>query len=72
MLLPLNLWESAVTAEDRTENKAAHNTSNSRKSNWDKHANRDAVRSQKKNEGNDNWVDQGRHTNSQRNKKRNR
>lgn len=47
-------------------------TSNSRKSNWDKHTNRDAGRSQRKIEGNDNWVDQGRHTNSQRNKERNR
>lgn len=54
------------------DGKMKPHTSNSRKSNWDKHTNRDAGRSQKKIEGNDNWVDQGRHTNSQRNKERNR
>lgn len=48
MLLPLNLWESAVAAEDRTENEAAHSTSNSKKSSLGKHANRDAGSGQKK------------------------
>lgn len=44
--------------------------SNKRPSNWDKHTNRDKGRSQKKIKGNPEWIDQGKRTNSDRNKQR--
>lgn len=42
---------------------------NSSPSNWDKHTNRDKGNKQKKKQNN-NWVDLGKNTNSQRNKNR--
>ncbi len=49
----------------------AGHRSNKSKSNWDKHTNRDSGRKQGKIKGNDSWVDQGKRTNSDRNKNRN-
>lgn len=49
---------------------SSEHTKNARPSTWDKHTNRDKGRSQKKMNDNPNWVDQGKHTNSSRNKAR--
>lgn len=49
---------------------AAEHTKNARGSTWDKHSDRDAGHKQKKIKDNPNWIDQGKHTNSGRNKER--
>lgn len=45
-------------------------TKGARGSTWDKHSDRDKGRKQKKIDGNPSWIDQGKRTNSARNKSR--
>jgi len=45
-------------------------TKGARGSTWDKHSGGDKGRSQRKISGNANWIDQGKRTNSDRNKAR--
>ena len=48
----------------------AEHTKGARNSTWDKHTDRDKGKKQEKIQGNREWVDQGRRTNSERNKER--
>ncbi|MBQ9004110.1 MAG: hypothetical protein IJ087_19885 [Eggerthellaceae bacterium] len=48
----------------------AEHTKGARPSTWDKHTDRDKGRGQKKIKDNPDWIDQGKRTNSGRNKAR--
>jgi hypothetical protein len=53
----------------KLETKMAEHTKGARGSTWDKHTDQDKGKKQKKQQSS-NWVDQGKHTNSNRNKNR--